>query len=799
MAPTRSDVSARDLTLEQQVSLLSGADFWHTQELREVEVPSVLLSDGPHGLRVQAASSDQLGLGRSHPATCFPTAVTLASSWDEELVAEVGRAIGAEARVQGVGVVLGPGLNIKRHPLGGRNFEYLSEDPLVSGRLAAAMVQGIQAQGVGACIKHYAVNNQESFRFVTDAVVDERTLRELYLAGFEHVVEAASPWAVMAAYNAVNGEPCTHNRRLLAGVLRGEWGFDGLVVSDWGAVVDRVAGVAAGMDLEMPSSGGAYDDAVLAAVHSGALDEVDVAVSAQRVLDLVGPAVAVDEGPDVLPVDEHDALARRAAAGGTVLLRNDGVLPLGDDDSIALIGAFAEAPRYQGAGSSQVTPTRMTTVRDALRLRGAAVTYARGYDPRRPERDATLLGEAVATARGADVAVVMVGLPASHESEGFDRDHMRLPAQHDALVRAVCAANGRTVVVLSCGAPAALPWREEPAAVLAAGLGGQAGGGAVVDVLFGDREPGGRLAETWPVDQADLAANAYFPGARHHTEHREGLFVGYRHTVTADVDVAFGFGHGLSYTTFMWDDPVMDRATVPAGEDCTVALTVTNTGDRPGADVVQVYRHDRTGVVLRPRRELVGFAKVHLEPGEARTVEIEVPARGFAFYDVEAGAWRHPSGAHDLEIARSSTDVVHTLTVEVTGGVATSPEPPSAPTVSVTDEDFRRRLGRPLPPRPPARPFTRGSTLGEVAATAPGRLLRAGVLRAGQLGDMGDDETTRRMVERTIDQLPLRALVAFSGGRLSVAALDVVLDLLNGRVVAALGRTVSAVRRRLGR
>lgn len=792
------EVRAEQLPLEQQVALLSGRDVWHTRDLPEAGVPSVLLTDGPHGLRVQEAAADQLGLGRSHPATCFPTAVTLASSWDEDLLEEVGRAIGIEARVQEVGVVLGPGLNIKRHPLGGRNFEYLSEDPLLSGRLAAAMVRGIQSRGVGACVKHFAVNNQESYRFVTDAVVDERTLRELYLAGFEHVVTEARPWAVMAAYNAVNGSACTHHTWLLRDVLRADWGFAGLVVSDWGATVDRVRGVAAGMDLEMPSSGGVHDTEVLRAVASGALDPALVAASAQRVLDLAGRAASAGGEAGDLPIDVHDALARKAAAAGTVLLANDGVLPLADDTEVALIGAFADHPRFQGAGSSQVHPTRVTTAHDAMRDRGVVVTYARGYDPARPERDAALLGAAVAAARAAEVAVIMVGLPATDESEGFDRDGLRLPDQHDALVRAVCAANPRTVVVLSSGGPVAMPWRHEPAAVLAGHLGGQAGGGALVDVLFGDREPGGRLAETWPLDRSDLAADPWFPGDRHRVEHREGLFVGYRHTTTADVEVAFPFGHGLSYTSFEWGEPAVDRGAIRAGERVVVRVPVTNVGDRPGAEVVQVYRHDRTGVVLRPRRELVGFDRVQLDVGEHGTAEIVVPGRAFAFYDVDEQGWRHPSGPHDLEVARSSTDVVHTLTVEVTDGVTTAPEPPSAPAVAVTDEDFERRLGRPVTPRPALRPFTRESTLGEVSTTLLGRLLRAGVLRAGPVDDaMLDDDATRRMVQRSMDELPLRALVAFGGGRLTPAGLDALVDLLNGRVGEVAGRGMAALRRRL--
>lgn len=538
---------ASELTLEEQVALLSGQDQWQTQALPGRGVPPIHLSDGPHGLRMQPDAGDHLGLSASVPATCFPTAVTLASAWDETLLEEVGRALGAEAAALGVAVVLGPGLNIKRHPLCGRNFEYLSEDPYLSGRLAAAMVRGIQETGVGASLKHLAVNNQEAHRFVVDAVVDERTLREIYLAGFEHAVRTAAPRTVMAAYNRLNGPHGTAHRELLTEILREEWGFDGLVMSDWGATADRVAAVRAGMDLEMPGSRGAYDSDVLAAVRSGDLDPTHVQTSAQRVLDLVAvsPRPGVDEPRLAALADEHDALARRAAAEGTVLLTNDGVLPLRPGTRVALVGAFAEHPRYQGHGSSHVTPTRLTTALEALRDKGVEVTYAPGYDPADPVPDARLVAEAVAAARDADVAVVLVGLPGSYESEGFDRDHLRLPPQHDELVRAVAAAAPRTVVALANGSPVLLPWRDDVGAILECYLGGQAGGGALADVLLGDREPGGRLAETFPARLEDVAADPWFPGQPRQVEYREGLFVGYRHHVTAGTEPLFAFGHGL--------------------------------------------------------------------------------------------------------------------------------------------------------------------------------------------------------------------------------------------------------------
>ncbi|WP_244928234.1 glycoside hydrolase family 3 N-terminal domain-containing protein [Nocardioides sp. W7] len=753
---------AADLSLREQVRLLSGHDEWRTE--RAGGLRPAMLSDGPHGLRVQPEGGDHLSFGDSIPATCFPTAVTLACTWDDDLAREVGAAIGLEARALGVDVVLGPGLNIKRHPLGGRNFEYFSEDPLLGGHLAAAVVEGIQSQGVGACLKHFAVNNQESHRFVVDAVVDERTLRELYLAGFEYAVRASWPWTVMASYNSVNGVHATEHHDLLTTILRDEWGFDGLVMSDWGAVSDRVRGIAAGMDLEMPSSRGLFDQAVREAVENGTLPAEAVTTSAQRVLDLLARCPQGDrpEGDRAeLLVDDHDALARRVAAEATVVLQNDGLLPLDPGLTVALLGDFADRPRYQGSGSSLVTPTRLTSARAAFSARGIEVTD----DP-----------------AAADVAVVLVGLPGTHESEGFDRSGLALPPEHDALVEAAYAANPRTVVVLSAGGPVRLPWRERVPAVLTGHLGGQATGAALVDVLYGDVEPAGRLAESWPAELGDVASDPWFPGEPHQVEHREGLFVGYRHHVTADVAPAYPFGHGRGYTRLDWSDPALDRTNLTAGEPLRVTVTVANPGDRPGSDVVQVYLHDQTGVVLRPRRELAAYARVRLEPGESRAITLEVPARAFAFYDVERADWSIPSGRYAVEVARSSAEIVAALPVQVVGGVESAPEPADTARLAVDDAAFARRLGRPVPVPRPVRPFTRESTVGELATTRTGRLLRRALVAAAPLDQAaGDDETLKLMLARSLEELPLRSVASFSGGRLPWPAVDAILAVVNGR------------------
>ncbi len=773
---------AADLTLTEQISLLSGSDFWHTQPLLRRGVPAILLSDGPHGLRVQATDSDHLGIGASRPATCFPTAVTLASTWNEELALQVGAAVAAEAVTQGVSVVLGPGLNIKRHPLCGRNFEYFSEDPLVSGRMAAAMVRGIQSRGVAACLKHYAVNNQESHRFVVDAVVDERTLRELYLAGFEYAVEHANPRTVMASYNLVNGTYATDHHRLLTEILRDEWGFDGVVMSDWGATNDRVVGLQAGMDLEMPGSGGISDADVMSALQEGRLATADLTRSAQRVLDLVAASAVRPEPADL---EAHDALARLAGAEGTVLLRNDGLLPLTGDESVALIGAFAQSPRYQGAGSSQVNALKVTTAWDAALDRGLDVRYAAGYDPSSSERDQSLIEEAVEVARAADVVVLMVGLPGVYESEGFDRDDLRLPRQHDNLIAAVCAANPRTIVALSNGAPVAMPWIDQPAAILEAYLGGQASGAALLDVVFGDAEPGGRLAETFPMFQTDLAADPYFPGEPRQVEYREGLAVGYRHTTTAGIEPLFAFGYGLSYTEFEYSRTRVSKRRIGEGQSVKVSVQVTNVGDRAGSDVVQVYLHDRTGVVARPRRELRGFSKVWLEPSETTTVSIELGPRAFAFYDVEGANWSVPAGEFDIEVGRSSEDIVGTTTVILIDGVSDAPEPADTDLVAASDAAFAARLGREIPTPVPVEPFTRVSTVGEIQGQRFGRAIKAAMQRFGGIETDPDDPAVARMYERSLNEMPLRAAALFSQGKINWTTLDTVVDLLNRKPVTA--------------
>lgn len=678
-APTAASVA--DLTLEEKASLTSGASFWNTTAIERAGIPSIMVTDGPHGLRKQAESADHLGLGDSVPATCFPPAVGLGSSWDVDLVNRVGVALGVETSIENVAVLLGPGINIKRSPLCGRNFEYLSEDPVVSGVLGAAIVEGVQSQGVGTSLKHFAANNQENDRMRSSSDVDARPLREIYLRGFQRVVEDAQPWTVMCSYNRINGVYASEDPWLLSQVLRDEWGFEGLVVSDWGAVNERVEGIAAGLDLEMPSSNGVTDAQIVAAVQDGSLDEGVVDVAAGRVLDLVRKATegaGAAEGP--LDVDAHHALAREAAGRSIVLLKNDdAILPLRRDAKLAVIGEFAAKPRYQGAGSSKINPTRLDTALDAVReAADGDVAYSQGFslavDPSADET-AALRDEAVAAAAAADVAVVFLGLPDRLESEGYDRDDIDLPTEQLDLLDAVVAANPRTVAVLSNGGVVALPFAERVPAILEGWLLGQAGGSATADVLFGDVNPSGKLTETVPVRLEDTPAYLDFPGDFSHVRYGEGLFVGYRWYDARRLPVAFPFGHGLSYTTFGYGDAAVQ---VTADGDLAVSVPVTNTGDRAGREVVQVYTSLAASIVQRPVRELKAFASVALEPGQTETVTLIVRRKDLAYWDIRVDRWVVEGGEYTVDVAASSRDIRASVSAPVEGDTVVLPLSPTS-------------------------------------------------------------------------------------------------------------------------
>jgi len=657
------------LTLEEKAALVIGGDFWHTATIERLSVPAVMMSDGPHGMRTQkqADAQDQAGIGGSEPATCFPTACNIHASWDPEVVKKVGAAIAREAKALGVSVVLGPGVNIKRSPLCGRNFEYVSEDPYLAGIMGAAMVEGIQSENIGTSVKHFAANNQETDRLRVNAEVDERSLREIYLPAFEHIVKTQQPWTIMCSYNTLNGSRVSENKWLLTEVLRDQWGFEGLVVSDWGAVANRVPAVQAGLDLEMPPAFGRSDKAVVEAVNAGQLSMDDLDTCVRRVLELVERGSYVGQGQGEVDFAANHALAREAAAQGCVLLKNDGTLPLASGAKVAVVGEFARTSRFQGGGSSEVNTTQVDKALDAFaEAFGGEVPFAPGYAF---EGDGSgLVDEAVAVAKDADVVVFFMGLTDAEESEGFDRATMDLPANQLAALDAVVAANPKTVVVLMNGSLVTMrPWDAKPVAILEAWLGGQAIGGAVVDVLTGKVNPAGRLNETIPERLEDNSSFGNFPGDSGVVRYGEGLLVGYRGYDYKQQEVAYPFGFGLSYTTFSLANlTVTSTGSAEAGDlSATVTLDVTNTGDVAGADVVQVYVRDVESSVLRPVRELKGFAKVSLEPGETKTVSIELDQRAFSFWSELTHEFVVEGGEFVIEVGENSRDLPLSASISV--------------------------------------------------------------------------------------------------------------------------------------
>ena len=650
------------MTLEEKAALCTGEGPWTTTPVEHLGVPRMTVTDGPHGVRrVSELGSMHL---KSLPATCFPTASLMASTWDPDLAGEVGKAIAEEAIALGVDVVLGPGANMKRTPLCGRNFEYYSEDPYLAGEMAAGFIEGVQSKGVGTSLKHYAVNNQEFERFRINAVVDERALREIYLPAFEKAVKQAKPWTVMCSYNKVNGTYASENHRLLTEILKDEWGFEGLVVSDWGAVHDRVAGLKAGLDLEMPGPKERRVRDVIEAVRSGELDESVLDEAVRRILGIVFKAAETRKGGD-FDMEGHHNLARKAAAEGMVLLKNDGILPLRDVGRIAVIGRSAREPYYQGGGSSHINPTRVDIPIEelAVQLPATETIYAAGY-PDIEGFQQELIDEAVAVARDADVAVMYIALPSYKESEGYDRPDLDLTEHQVALIKAVTAVQPRSVVVLNSGSAVAMSeWLDGPAAVLQAWMMGQAGGGAIADVLTGRVSPSGRLAETFPLRLADTPAYVNYPGENGEVHYGEGIFTGYRYYDKKETPVLFPFGYGLSYTTFEWSAPRLSATTFKDNDGVTVSVDVTNTGEMAGKEVVQVYVSQREPRLARPPKELKGFAKVELQPGETKSVAIPLDFRAFAYYDPAYGRWVTEDGEYDILIGASAADIRFTQTV----------------------------------------------------------------------------------------------------------------------------------------
>jgi beta-glucosidase len=723
------------MTLEEKAGLCSGLDVWHTKAVERLGIPSIMMTDGPHGLRKQKGTGDFLGIGESVTAVCFPTAAALAASFDRDLIYRIGQTMGNACQAENVAVLLGPGANIKRSPLCGRNFEYFSEDPYLSGEMAAAHIRGVQSQGIGTSLKHYAANNQETRRMTVSSMADERALREIYLASFEGAVKGGKPKTVMCSYNKINGVYSAENRRLLTEVLREQWGFEGLVVTDWGAVKDRVKGILAGLDLEMPGSGGGNDARIAGAVRNGGLDEAALDTTVARILELVFSYTENRREDAVFDLKKDHAAAVQAAAECAVLLKNDReILPLKKGAKVAVIGEFAEKPRYQGNGSSFINAYKVPSALDAL-AGNPGITYAKGFDTRGGTADAALIEEAVQAAGKAETAVIFAGLPNTYESEGFDRKRLDLPEKQNALIRAVREVQPNVVVVLHNGAPVAMPWIDEIPAILELYLGGEGAGEAAVSLLYGDANPGGKLAETFPVKLSDNPSYLNFPGFRDETVYREGVYVGYRYYDKKEMAVLFPFGHGLSYTRFEYSAIGIDKTGIKDTETCTVTARIKNTGERAGKEAVQLYVRDRESAIDRPVRELKGFVKVSLEPGEEKPVSFTLDKRSFAYYDTQVQDWVVESGEFVIELGSSSRDIRLTAALTVEGTTE----------IPVT--------------------FTRYSTLGDIMATAKGQALLGELMakRRERSVSLNLGEAGGTLMDVAANEMPLEAVARFAG------------------------------------
>ena len=776
------------LNLEQKCALLSGAGTFTTRGCPKAGVPSITLSDGPNGVRKQAGAADHLGLNPSVPATCFPTAATVACSWDPALGEEIGRAMGEEAAAQEVAVLLGPGLNTKRSPLCGRNFEYFSEDPYLSGKMAAAYVRGIQSEGIAACPKHFAVNSQELRRMASDSVLDERTLRELYLTGFEIVIKEAAPKTIMSSYNLVNGTYANENAHLLQDILRRDWGFSGAVVTDWGGSNDHALGVKNGSTLEMPAPGGDAVRELLAAVQSGKITEADVDARLDELLTLVlDTSAAVQKHSRSFDADAHHALARRAAAESAVLLKNDGgILPLAAGARVAVIGDFAETPRYQGAGSSAVNSIKVDTLLDCLAQSGLQCAgFAAGFD-RQGRPDAAKKAQAVALAQKADTVLLCLGLDEIKESEGLDRVDMQLADNQIELLQAVEQANPNTVVILNAGASLETPWLAHCRALVYGALGGQAGAGAMVDVLTGKVNPGGKLAETWANAYAETPAKDNFAGTGRTVQYREGLYVGYRYYQTAGVPVAFPFGYGLSYTSFAYSDLKVTAD--------SVTLTVTNTGARDGAEIVQVYIAKPGAEIFRPAQELKAFARVPLAAGESRTVTLPLDDKAFRYWNTSTDGWEIEGGRYEVRVGASSADIRLTAEVDICGTNAPDPYAgkalphyKSGSVQNVPDAEWEALLGHPIPQDKVK--IDRNMTLGELNhSRSPLGWLIWAVLTALLNASFKKGKPDLNVLFQY--NMPLRALAKMTSGAISMGMVDGIVMELQGFWIIGLVRVI---------
>lgn len=780
------------LTVEEKAGLCSGKNFWETKSVDRLGIPSVMMTDGPHGMRKERADDESLALKASELSTCFPTASCSACCWDTDLLYKMGEAIAKEAQDQHVSTVLGPGVNIKRSSLCGRNFEYFSEDPYLAGKLSSAYIRGVQSQGIGTSLKHFAANNQEYLRMSISSVIDDRTLHEIYLRAFEISVREAQPRTVMCSYNRINGVYSSDNKWLLTDVLRDKWGFEGIVVSDWGATDDRVQGIRAGLDLEMPYNGGTNDAAIVAAVAAGELAESELDICAKRVLGFVDKGC---EGLTGAPCD-YDAnheLARRIAADSMVLLKNDNAtLPLAKSDKLTIIGGLAKEYRHQGSGSSRINCRKLVSVIDALTAAGIDFEYCEGYKLSDDGCDAALLQEAVELSTEKDKVLLVVGLTDSYESEGYDRRGYDIPKGHNDLIQAVLAVNPNVSVLTLGGSPFAMPWFADVKSVLNAYLAGEAGGEAIVDVLFGDVNPSGKLAETWALDVHDNLADIYFRKGPQTVEYREGIFVGYRYFDSAKKAVRFPFGYGLSYTTFAYGDAHLSTDVVNGDERLSVTVSVTNNGKVAGKETVQIYVHSHDSVIFKPERELKGFAKVALEAGETKDVTIELDDKAFSFYNVGIDDWQVGGGEYDVLVCASSRDVKKLLTVTVTtyDAAEVNDYRETAPSfynigaaAEITDTQFVALYGKDLPDNTPTKKgdFNLNSTIMDIRGTFIGKIFTKFAPLALKSQVKNVDQTTLLAMQSGLAEIPIRAMVGMSNGIVPMVMANGIVDLANGK------------------
>lgn len=748
------------MTLEEKASLCSGRDFWHTKAIKRLGVPEVMLSDGPHGLRKQDQTKENAGINESIKAVCFPAACAMAASFDRGLIYEVGKAIGDECQHENISTILGPAVNIKRSPLCGRNFEYFSEDPYLTTEMAASHIKGVQSKNIGTSIKHFLANNQEHRRMSSSSEIDERTLREIYLAAFEGAVKDAKPWTVMCSYNKINGTFASENKRFLTDILRNEWGFEGYVMSDWGAVNDRVKGIEAGLDLEMPGSNGLNDARIVQAVKEGRLDEKIVDKAVERVLNIINKYIENRKPDTKWDMEAHHNLAAKFAGECMVLLKNEGILPLKKGSRIAFIGKFAEKPRYQGGGSSHVNSFKVESALSAVEGM-ADIMYAQGYEDDKDVVDEEMIRQAEEAAKKAKAAVIFAGLPDSFESEGYDRTHMRMPDCQNELIRRVAKVQPNTIVVLHNGSPVEMPWVDDVKGILETYLGGQGVGRACVDVLFGDVNPSGKLPETFPRKLQDNPSYLYYHGEGDRVEYREGVFVGYRYYDAKNMDVLFPFGFGLSYTTFDYSNLKLSSKEIKDTDKLTVTVDVTNIGDRAGKEIVELYVGEKNPKVIRPVKELRGFEKISLKPGETKTVRFTLNKRAFAYYDTKINDWYVESGDYEILIGKSSRDIVLKDTINVKA----SKMLPFKLTVNTTFGDLfeRPEVARELKP-----------LMDALKASMGGQ----GEDKEGQ----GSEAITEDMNNAMLKYMPLRGILSFTNVNITYDKLEAMVDEINKKL-----------------